>query len=150
MSMSKKIIYIDRDGVLCDYDNAFKSAIEVKPEQAYPQAEYGFFASLLPIKDAIESVNSLRYNPKYEVYVLTAPSVFNPFSYSEKRAWIENHFDMALVNNLIICAQKNLLRGDYLIDDHLTGNGQDKFCGELIQFGSRNSRGWCEMLKIFD
>lgn len=134
------------DGVLCDYDSAFKLAIDAKSEQAYPQAEYGFFASLPAIKDAIASVNHLRQNPKYDVYILTAPSIYNPLSYAEKRAWVEKHFDIALVNNLIICAHKNLLRGDYLIDDRLTGNGQDQFCGELFQFGSMQFRDWSAIL----
>jgi 5'(3')-deoxyribonucleotidase len=150
MSMKKIIIYIDMDGVLCDFHGAFTSALKAKPEQAYPQAEYGFFAKLALIKDAIASVNHLRQNPHYEVYILTAPSTFNPFSYAEKRAWIEQHFDMALVNNLIICGHKNLLQGDYLIDDCAMGHGQDKFCGELIHFGSPRCRNWDDVLKRFD
>ena len=33
---------------------------------------------------------------------------------------------------MIISGYKHLLKGDYLIDDNVTGKGQDKFEGKLL------------------
>lgn len=51
--MNRKIVYIDMDGVLCNFSKAFNQKRIEFPEQLYPQSEYGFFLNLEPIKDAI-------------------------------------------------------------------------------------------------
>ena len=81
-----------------------------------------------------------------EPYILTAPSVHNPLCYTEKRVWVEQHLGMSMVNRLIISPDKSLLRGDYLIDDHASGSGQEEFQGELIHFGSEEFPGWQQVL----
>ncbi|WP_462146184.1 5' nucleotidase, NT5C type [Pseudoalteromonas gelatinilytica] len=137
-------IYIDMDDVICDYKAAYQDAIKQDPENKYPQSQYGFFANLKPIKGAIESVLELSKNN--EVYILTAPSIHNPFSYLEKRVWIEKWFGMNFVERLIISPDKSLVKGELLIDDHICGNGQDKFEGQLIQFASNQYPTWAEVL----
>ena len=52
-----EIVYIDMDDVLCDYSGAHYKASSRTPEIAYPQSQYGFYTSLLPIKDAISAAN---------------------------------------------------------------------------------------------
>ena len=47
---------------------------------------------------------------------------------------------------LIIAHHKNLLRGDYLIDDR-EKNGAKEFEGELILFGSEKFPDWRSVLK---
>lgn len=137
-------IYIDMDNVLCDYDTAHQKALSREPGIIYPQSQYGFFANLKPINGAIESVIELsKYN---EVYILTSPSIHNPFSYLEKRVWIEKWLGLNFVERLIISPDKSLVRGEILIDDHNSGNGQDKFEGMLIQFGSNQYPTWAEVL----
>ena len=83
-----------------------------------------FFKQLEPLDGAIEVVNYLRSVDTLDVYILTAPSVLNPHSYSEKRIWIENHFDLKFCEKLIISSNKGLLKGDILIDDYASGKGQ--------------------------
>lgn len=132
------------DNVLCDYKAAYQEAIKQDPVNKYPQSQYGFFVNLKPIKDAIESAIELSKNN--EVYILTAPSVRNPFSYTEKRVWVENWLGMKFVERLIISPNKGLFHGDILIDDHLNGNGQELFSGRLIQFGCSQYPTWTEVL----
>ena len=137
-------IYIDMDNVICDYSAAHKEALSREPSIIYPQSQYGFFTNLKPISGAIESV--IELSKSNEVYILTAPSIRNPFSYVEKRVWVEKWLGMNFVERLIISPDKSLVRGEILIDDHNSGNGQDKFKGMLIQFGSAQYPNWSEVL----
>jgi len=50
------------------------------------------------------------------------------------RQWIERHFGDLFKNKMIITHRKDLLHGDYLIDDR-EANGAKDFKGELISFG---------------
>ena len=100
---------------------------------------------LEPIPNAIAAVNKLR--EIHNVFVLTAPSTRNPHCYTEKRIWIEEQFDYAFTKKLIISPDKGLLKGDYLIDDHADGKGQNRFEGMLIQFGSEAFADWETVLK---
>lgn len=100
------------------------------------------FESLNPIDGAIDAVSTLISINHFDVYILTAPSTRNPLSYKEKRVWIETHFGYDFCKKLIICSNKGLLKGDILIDDNLTGKGQDKFEGELLHFGSNEYPNW--------
>jgi 5'(3')-deoxyribonucleotidase len=138
------------DETLCHYKAAYNKAKKKDSSVRYPQSRPGFFRSLKPIDGAINSVNALRKVGDYEVYILTRPSVKNPFCYMEKRLWIEDHFDIKLAENLIISAHKNLCIGDYLIDDMLTGAGQNKFQGQVIQFGSERFPNWEAVLSFFN
>lgn len=136
------IVYIDMDDVLCDYSTAFNNAIEETPGIAFPQSQYGFYANLAPITGAIESVLKLINSEKFDPYILTAPSTRNPFSYTEKRVWIEKYFGIEFTEKLIISPNKGLLKGDILIDDLISGRGQESFEGKIIQFGSVSYPDW--------
>jgi hypothetical protein len=37
---------------------------------------------------------------------------------------------------------KSLLQGDFLVDDRASGKGQERFQGELVQFGSEKFYDW--------
>ena len=129
----RKRVYVDMDGVLCDY---WKRFYELQNEYIkLPQTTYGFYTSLEPIPGAIESFRWLE--ERYDVYILTRPSYQNPLCYTEKRVWVEKHFGLETTKKLIICWDKELLRGDYLIDDH-----DYRFDGELIRFGTDEFRDW--------
>ena len=130
------------DDVICNYSEAFNKALEESPKMLFPQSQYGFFANLKPIKKAIESVSKFLASNDYETYFLTAPSIRNPFSYTEKRVWIENHFGYSAVEKMIICSNKGLLKGDILIDDNAHGKGQESFEGRLMHFGSNEFPNW--------
>ena len=135
------------DDVICDFSLQHRRQRKQKPENAFPQGVPGFFLSLQPIEGAIDGVNRLRQ--EFDTFILTAPSTRNPHCYSEKRIWIEEHFDYELVKRLIISPDKGLLKGDYLIDDQPTGKGQDRFEGTLLQFGSSKFPNWEVVLGVF-
>ena len=64
------IVYIDMDDVLCDYTTASNKAIKETPGIAFPQSEYGFYANLVPITGAIESIKKLIFEPSYQNLLL--------------------------------------------------------------------------------
>lgn len=143
----KQIVYIDMDGVLCDYKAGYYKGIQNDPQQPFPQSKFGFYMELEPIKDAICAVYELKKSERFDIYILTAPSIHNVHSYSEKRYWIGKHFGREFCDNLIISGHKHLNLGHYLIDDNKSGKGQDKFIGELIHFGSDKFPDWSAVVK---
>ena len=136
------IVFIDMDDVICDFTTAYKNDLQRNPGINYPQSQYGFFEKLEPLNGAIEVVNLLIESTKFDPYILTAPSTRNPFSYTEKRVWIEKKFGYSFVKKLIICSNKALLKGDVLIDDNTNGKGQEAFEGRFIHFGSNEFPDW--------
>jgi len=138
----KKIIYIDIDDTLADWSGAMEKAKKLVPSMPFPQAEYGFYAGLIPIEGGVEVVEWLFDSDSFEPYILTAPSIMNPMSYTEKRVWIEKHLGIKMVERLIISPDKSLLKGDVLIDDSLSGRGQENFEGVVFQFGSTEFPNW--------
>lgn len=140
-------VYIDMDDVMCDFSGARKSALLTNPEIGYPQSQLDFFRKLKPIYGAIDGVNYLMNN--YDAYIASAPSICNPLSYTEKALWIKDHFGTRVLERLILIPQKNLLKGDYLIDDRIDSNGQNMFNGKLIQFGSAEWPNWMTVIEYF-
>jgi len=49
------------------------------------------------------------------------------------------------LENTIMTGDKSLIKGDYLIDD-MTGDGQENFEGEFIQYGSDKFPDWRSIL----
>jgi len=139
-------IYIDMDGVLCDFVAHRDAMLQQCPGIAYPQSQYGFFRDLPPIRGGLEAMHDLLASAPYDPYILTAPSTRNPLCYTEKRVWVEEHLGMPYVERLIISPNKALLKGAYLIDDHQSGRGQEEFEGELIHFGSSQFPTWSEVM----
>lgn len=137
-------IYIDMDRVMFDYDTGYGLMAARHPHVRFVQSLPGFFAGLDPLPGAVAAVNTLRHLA--DVWVLTAPSVRNPLSYTEKRLSIEAHFDLDFAHRLIISPDKSLLKGDVLIDDFTEGKGQDRFEGELIHFGSATYPDWSAVM----
>jgi len=143
------IVYIDMDDVLCDFKGEFDKDLKLNPGIKFPQSQYGFFTKLPALDGAISAVNDFIQSKKYEPYILTAPSVKNPLSYTEKRVWIEKMFGLEFSERLILCSNKALLKGDYLIDDNNQGKGQENFSGTFIHFGSEGFPDWKSITKYF-
>ncbi len=140
----KKRIYIDMDNTLCDYRKAYLAARKREPETHYPQSQYGFFANLEPLPQAIAAYHHLA--KKFEVYILTAPSYLNPLCYTEKRVWIERHLGLEATQHLIICKRKGLLKGDFLIDDL----PYPEFEGTQLLFGKAPYENWGQVLDFLE
>jgi 5'-nucleotidase len=139
-----KTIYIDMDGVLCDFVSAYNRDKKEFPEQEYPQSQIGFFLNLKPIEGAIESFKELEKH--FNVWILTRPSVQNPLCYTEKALWVKNHLGIDVQRRTIMATDKSLLKGDYLIDDD-TKHGQTEFEGEHIHFGKTPFENWEKVVK---
>ena len=85
---------------------------------------------------------------RFTVHILTAPSAPNPPCYIGKRVWVENHLGYEAAERMIISGYKDLLIGDYLIDDRASGHGQDTFKGTLIQYSQKNND-WVDIMNYF-
>jgi 5'-nucleotidase len=126
MKTKKKILYLDMDGVLADFDGAVTAHIHNPPEMFLP----GFFRNLKVMPGAKEGVKALLDNPKLKAYIGTKHTTKTDYSPSEKVGWVREHFP-ELIRRMCIVTDKNLLRGDYLIDDDLRWKD---FQGEFIHF----------------
>lgn len=138
--MNKKVIYVDMDGVLADYNGRCKE-LNVDPNNT--DNIDGFFRSLKPLPGAIEAYRKL--NKIYDVYVLSTAPWENVTALNDKNAWIKEYLPEAY-KRVIYTHNKNLCMGDYLIDDR-TKNGAGEFTGELIHFGSEKFPDWDAVLK---
>jgi len=146
--VKQKVIYIDMDGVLCDYRKNYIKHKEQYPEVVYPQSQYGFFLDLEPMPGAVEAF--LKLSNIHDVWILTAPSIMNPLSYAEKNVWVKKYLGQDFVKKLIMCPNKSLLKGDYLIDDHEWTNWQGDFEGELLLISEERFPDLKSTLKFFE
>lgn len=151
MIKQKKILYVDMDGVVADFDKSIDEHIE-RLELAYETPDErskivdqicedhpDFFNDLEPIKGAVEAVTKLF--DLYDVYFLSSPMWWVPNSFIGKRIWIEKHFGEIATKRLILTHHKNLNIGDYLVDDRLK-NGVVDFKGVHIHFGTEMFPNW--------
>ena len=128
MKDGRKIVYVDMDDTICDFITPFKTG-EFKLK--YPQSKVGFFLDLEPIEGAIEGIKTLQ--TKYDVWILTRPSIKNTHCYTEKADWIKKYLGEDMLNKMILCPDKSLVKGEFLIDDDHR-HGQTEFEGEHIHF----------------
>ena len=135
----KKKVYVDMDGVLCDFYGASVKAKAINPAQPFPQSQWGFFLKLEEIEDAVESYRLLE--TKYDVWILTRPSLKNVNCYTEKIQWVWDHLGEDVAKKTILIPDKSLVKGDYLIDDQ-GGFGQEEFEGEWLHFGQEKFPNW--------
>ena len=68
------------------------------------------------------------------MFIATSSPWGNPEALTDKRYWVEYYFGEMFHKRLITTHRKDLLMGDYLIDDRLK-NGAAEFNGELLRFG---------------
>lgn len=147
--MNKKVIMIDMDGVLVDLGAEFERQYQTTPElrekyKGFPDHIPGVFRDPPPYKGAIDAINKLVECGKYDLFIATAAPWGNPCASTDKRFWIEKHFGQLFHKKMIVTHRKDLLMGDYLIDDR-TANGAGEFKGEHIHFGwDYENRKWNE------
>lgn len=70
---------------------------------------------LRPFPGAIEGLKTL--NEHYDVYICSANDPDHIYNPSEKHMWVKHFLGDEWVNKLILTKSKNLVRGDYLLDD---------------------------------
>jgi len=157
--MKKKILYYDLDGVLADFNKGLLNAASVHQSSPFRISEEkdiddlilktpNFYENLPVITGAIEAVKEMM--ELYEVYFLSTPMWGDPRSYSAKRVWLETHFGEAAKKRLILTHRKDLIIGDYLVDDRLK-HGASEFSGVHIHFGTEmfpDHKAVCKFLKL--
>lgn len=149
------IVFVDMDEVMADTYNAHiehynqrfgasltreecmghevwqKVPLEHKDTIWQHYLEDGFFRTLRPMEDSKEVLKEL--DKKYKVYVASAAMQF-PNSLLEKHQWLDEHFPFIHWRNRILCGDKQILRGDILIDDR--SHNLEKFKGRPLLFTS--------------
>jgi 5'-nucleotidase len=139
MCEKKRIVHIDMDGVIVDFGKAIKTFFKDHPHlhgryESCPDHIQGLFRNAPPKEGAIDAIKKLHASGKYDLFIATSAPWGNPSSAADKRFWIEDHFGTLFHKRMFITHRKDLLVGDYLIDDR-TKNGAGEFKGELLQFG---------------
>lgn len=131
-------ICIDMDGVMADtyvkfidlYEERFgrrlteeelrgKKVYELEGAADIRNAMYapGFFRDLAVMPDAVAVVRELYDH--YEVFVVTTATEFK-YSLRDKWEWLEAHFPFIHHSRIVLCGNKGIVRGDYMIDDKVS------------------------------
>ena len=139
--MEKKIVYVDMDNVLVDFQTGIDKLSEDEKsffERRYDEVPH-IFSKMEPMQNAIESFKLLC--EKYDTYILSTSPWENATALNDKLNWVKKYLGFHAHKRLILSHHKHLNHGDYLIDDR-EKNGADKFVGELILFGGEKFPDW--------
>ena len=132
--MKKYTLLIDQDDVLAEYiqgvtqayNEKYNTCISAKEcvswdlyqvfgeEVETVMHEPDLFRKLEPVKDAIEVFKRLYTSNLFEMYIVTAA---NAKSVPAKVEWIKEHLPFFPIDRVIICQRKNMIKGDFLLDD---------------------------------
>lgn len=104
----------------------------------------GIFGLMEPIEGAIEAYYKLTKH--YDCYILSTAPWENDSAWSDKVKWVKKHLGEVAHKRLILTHNKNLNKGDFLIDDRIK-NGAGGFEGEHIHFLSEQFPNWNSVLK---
>ena len=148
----KKIVFVDMDGVLVNFEKAFTEYHKTAPEHLSriyakdPDLIPGIFRDAEPIPGAIEAIKMIHQSGKYDICVATTSPWDMPYAAGDKMFWIQKYLGEEFYKSMAITHRKDLLHGDYLIDDR-TANGAGEFNGKLMLFGSQKYPDWDAILK---
>jgi len=147
MSEIKKVLYIDMDGVLVNFQSGIDKLTEAEKIE-YKDREKNvphIFSKMEPIEGAIEAYKLLAEH--FNTYILSTAPWNNETALGDKVAWAKKHLGDTIYKRLILSHNKHLNEGAYLIDDRPHKNGAGDFKGELIHFGSDKFPNWESVLK---
>ena len=142
---NKKILYIDMDGVLVDFQSGIDSLNDDDKKRykgRYDEVP-NIFLLMKPIPGAIGAFK--RLSKKYDTYILSTSPWNNSTALQDKQDWIKKYLKEEGKKRIIFSHHKNLNKGDYLIDDRKK-RGADKFEGEHIHFGKIPFLDWYNVL----
>ena len=145
MSKMKKILYIDLDGVVVDLEShAKKRHGENVNVGAATSFDKKLFFNPPMMENALSSIAMLQ--TYYDIYFLSTAPWNNVHAWTDKRVWCATNLHKLAYKRLILSHRKDLMIGDYLIDDR-TANGAGEFKGEHIHFGQKPFEDWHEVRK---
>ena len=144
LKTEKPVLYIDMDGVLCDFDTRHIELLGRGFSKFKAFDHPDAYVDLDPLPGGIEAFHKLE--KIYDVYILSTAAWGNIECWSEKRIWVGKYLGKTANKKLILSHNKGLLRGKYLIDDRIA-NGVADFEGEHIHFGSEKFPSWKEILE---
>ena len=147
--INKKILYIDMDDVLADFQSGInRLAPEIKQQYGEsPDEAPGIFALMQPVCGAIEAFE--RLSEIFDTYILSTAPWENPSAWHDKLLWVKKYLGRVAYKRLILCHHKNLLKGDYLIDDR-DKNGVDRFEGMHIHFQTEKFPDWTSVVEYLE
>jgi len=144
----KKCILVDVDGVMADvYTTFFKlheqetgEMLTIKDIAGLLEADAfmnqrkwvstpGFFRDLPLMPGSREAL--LRLNDLYKIIVVSLATEF-PYCMTDKQLWLHDNFPFITWRQIVFCGDKNVLKADIMIDDHL--KNLDHFKGTTILF----------------
>jgi len=132
--MAKKILYIDMDNVLVNFQAGI-DRLDLETHKAYDgnfDEAPGIFSMMTPLPDALESYRYL--SKQFDTYILSTAPWENPSAWTDKLLWVKNYLGDVAYKRLILSHNKHLNHGDFLIDDR-PNNGAEHFPGEWLHFG---------------
>jgi 5'(3')-deoxyribonucleotidase len=143
-----KQILVDMDGVLVDIYTRFFELHEKETGERLHEKDIagllegeafanqrkwvsspGFFRSL-PVMEGSQEVLE-KLNKEYRIIVVSLATEF-PNSLTDKQLWLHENFPFIGWNQIVFCGDKNIIKADIMIDDHL--KNLDHFEGETIMF----------------
>tara|TARA_B100000614_G_scaffold236211_1_gene233591 strand:- start:1724 stop:2173 length:450 start_codon:yes stop_codon:yes gene_type:complete len=143
--MKKKVVYVDMDNVLVDFQSGIDSLSDEERGAYKDNIDNvpGIFSKMQPLNGAIDGYKKLTEH--FDVYILSTAPWNNPSAWSDKLLWVQKHLGDIAYKRLILSSNKNLNAGDYLIDDR-TANGASDFKGEHIHFLTEQFKNWDDVL----
>lgn len=148
----KKTLYIDMDNVLVDFKSGMDPCDPALLEQhkESPDEIPGIFALMQPKPGAVEAFHVL--SEIFDTYILSTAPWENPSAWSDKLEWVKRHLGAPAYKRLILSHNKQLNKGDYLVDDR-PNNGAEEF-GKVpgqkwIHFGHEPFHSWQAVQEFF-
>jgi 5'-nucleotidase len=113
--------YNDQYGSEPDKARMIGSWVKGFPEEHQPMImerikSPGFFRHLPVMEDAVDVLR--RLNERYEVFIVSAAMEF-PNSLKDKYDWLMEHFPFFTWKQMALTGSKDLVFGDFMIDDHV-------------------------------
>jgi 5'-nucleotidase len=113
--------YNDQYGTQPDKTKMIGSWLKGFPEEHQPLIldrikSPGFFRHLPVMDDSVDVLR--RLNERYEVFIVSAAMEF-PNSLKDKYDWLMEHFPFFTWKQIALTGSKDLVFGDFMIDDHV-------------------------------
>lgn len=146
--MTPKRVYVDLDGVLVDLIGQMHLELAESTQEFEDPIDLidhseTIFRNAQPIAGAIDAIRELEKH--YDVYILSTAPWNNVHAWTQKRLWVDQYLP-SMHKKLILTHHKNLVKGDYLIDDRLK-NGAAEFEGEHIHIFESKFPTWESVLQ---